>query len=85
MLTLGCLPLWGRERVTLPAAAENKRITQKKRVQQSQKNMKLSFVTVSFLRYLYEKVFVRKGIPQTILSHEPTLGGVAWQQLLLNI
>ncbi len=28
-----CLPpLWGREGVTLPAAAENKRITQKKRI-----------------------------------------------------
>jgi hypothetical protein len=25
-----CLPLWGREGVTLLAAAENKRITQKK-------------------------------------------------------
>jgi hypothetical protein len=32
MLSLGCLPLWRREGVTLPAAAENKRITQKKRI-----------------------------------------------------
>jgi hypothetical protein len=30
MLTLGCLPLWGREGVTLLAAAENKRITRYK-------------------------------------------------------
>jgi hypothetical protein len=29
MLPLGCLPHWGREGVTLPAAAENKRITGK--------------------------------------------------------
>jgi hypothetical protein len=32
MLPLGCLPLWGGEGVTLMAAAENKRITQKKRI-----------------------------------------------------
>jgi len=32
MLPACCLPLWGREGVTLPAAAENKRITQKKRI-----------------------------------------------------
>jgi hypothetical protein len=32
MLPVGCLPLWGREGVTLLAAAENKRITQKKRI-----------------------------------------------------
>jgi hypothetical protein len=30
MLPLGCFPLWGREGVTLPAAAENKRITGKR-------------------------------------------------------
>jgi hypothetical protein len=30
MLPLGCLPLWGREGVTLLAAAENKRITGKR-------------------------------------------------------
>jgi hypothetical protein len=30
MLPTCCLPLWGREGVTLMAAAENKRITQKK-------------------------------------------------------
>jgi hypothetical protein len=32
MLSLGCLPLWGREGVALLAAAENKQITQKKRI-----------------------------------------------------
>jgi hypothetical protein len=32
MLTACCLPLWGREGVTLIAAAENKRIIQKKRI-----------------------------------------------------
>jgi hypothetical protein len=32
ILSLGCLPLWGREGVTLLAAAENKRITEKKRI-----------------------------------------------------
>jgi hypothetical protein len=32
MFSLGCLPLWGREGVTLLAAAENKRITKKKRI-----------------------------------------------------
>jgi hypothetical protein len=32
MLPLYCLPLWGRVGVTLLAAAENKRITQKKRI-----------------------------------------------------
>jgi hypothetical protein len=32
MLPACCLPLWGREGVTLLAAAENKRITQKKRI-----------------------------------------------------
>ena len=32
MLPLGCLPLWGREGVTLIAAAENYRMTKKKRV-----------------------------------------------------
>jgi hypothetical protein len=36
MLPLGCLPLWGREGVTLLAAAENKRITGKRGFQQSQ-------------------------------------------------
>ena len=30
MLPACCLPLWGRERGTLQAAAENKRITHKK-------------------------------------------------------
>jgi hypothetical protein len=39
MLPLGCLPLWGRERVTLLAAAENKRITGKRGFQQSKKNL----------------------------------------------
>jgi hypothetical protein len=29
MLPVCCLPLWGREGVTLLAAAENKRITEK--------------------------------------------------------
>jgi hypothetical protein len=32
MLPACCLPLRGREGVTLPTAAENKRITQKKRI-----------------------------------------------------
>jgi hypothetical protein len=32
MLSLGCLPLWGREGVTLIAAAEDYRMTLKKRV-----------------------------------------------------
>jgi len=32
MLPTCCLPLWGREGVTLLAAAENKRITGKKRI-----------------------------------------------------
>jgi hypothetical protein len=32
MLPVCCLPLWGREGVTLPAAAENKQITKKKRI-----------------------------------------------------
>jgi hypothetical protein len=32
MLPVCCLPLWGREGVTLLAAAENKRITKKKRI-----------------------------------------------------
>ena len=32
MLSLGCLPHWGREGVTLLAAAENTRVTQKKRI-----------------------------------------------------
>jgi hypothetical protein len=32
MLPACCFPLWGREGVTLLAAAENKRITQKKRI-----------------------------------------------------
>jgi hypothetical protein len=32
MLPACCLPLWGREGGTLMAAAENKRITQKKRI-----------------------------------------------------
>ena len=32
MLRLGCLPLWGREGVTLIATAENYRMTLKKRV-----------------------------------------------------
>jgi hypothetical protein len=32
MLPACCLPLWEREGVTLLAAAENKRITQKKRI-----------------------------------------------------
>jgi hypothetical protein len=35
MLPACCLPLWGREGVTLPAAAENKRITGKRGFQQS--------------------------------------------------
>jgi hypothetical protein len=35
MLPLGCLPLWGKEGVTLLAAAENKRITGKRGFQQS--------------------------------------------------
>jgi hypothetical protein len=35
MLPLGYLPLWGREGVTLRAAAENKRITGKRGFQQS--------------------------------------------------
>jgi len=32
MLPLGCLPLWGREEVTLTAAADNYRMTLKKRI-----------------------------------------------------
>jgi hypothetical protein len=43
MLPLGCLPLWGREGVTLLAAAENKRITGKRGFQQSQKFNKIIF------------------------------------------
>jgi hypothetical protein len=40
MLPLGCLPLWGREGVTIPAAAENKRITGKRGFQQSHNGLK---------------------------------------------
>ena len=36
MLPTCCFPLWGREGVTLQAAAENKRITEKRGFQQSQ-------------------------------------------------
>jgi hypothetical protein len=43
MLPLGCLLLWGREGVTLLAAAENKRITGKRGLQQSQKFNKIIF------------------------------------------
>jgi hypothetical protein len=39
MLPTCYLPLWGREGVTLLAAAENKRITGKRGFQQSQKNL----------------------------------------------
>jgi hypothetical protein len=40
MLPLGCLPLWGREGITLLSAAENKRITGKRGFQQSRDNTK---------------------------------------------
>jgi hypothetical protein len=46
MLPLGCLPLWGREGVTLMAAAEDKRITGKRGFQQSPF---LVFVTKFFI------------------------------------
>jgi len=32
ILPLGCLPLWGREGVTLIAAADNFQMTEKKRI-----------------------------------------------------
>jgi hypothetical protein len=35
MLSLGGLPLWGREGVTLPVTAKNKRMTGKRGFQQS--------------------------------------------------
>ena len=41
MLPLGCLPLWGREGVTLVAAAENYRMTGKSRFQLSKKRLQL--------------------------------------------
>jgi hypothetical protein len=40
MLPLGCLPLWGREGVTLIVAAENYRMTGKRGFQQSLKKIK---------------------------------------------
>jgi hypothetical protein len=36
MLPVGCLPLWGREGVTLPTAAEYKHMIRKTGFQQSQ-------------------------------------------------
>jgi len=41
MLPLGCLPLWGREGVTLLAVAENKRTTGKRGFQQYRKKEKI--------------------------------------------
>jgi len=43
MLPLGCLPLWGREGVTLIAAAENYQMTEKRGFQQSRN---FSFVEI---------------------------------------
>ena len=40
MLPLGCLPLWGREGVTLTAAADNYRMTEKRGFQQSPEILK---------------------------------------------
>jgi hypothetical protein len=53
MLPACCLPLWGKEGVTLIAAAKNYRMTGKKGFQQSQKNLKkkqtaLFFYTICF-------------------------------------
>jgi hypothetical protein len=41
MLPACCLPLWGREGVTLLAAAENKRITLKKKISYENRNIQI--------------------------------------------
>jgi len=51
MLSLGCLPYWGREGVTLLAAAENKRITGKRGFQQSPISQKRFFKEENFEKH----------------------------------
>jgi hypothetical protein len=54
MLPACCLPLWGREGVTILAAAENKGITGKRGFQQSQKNLIfLEFLEKYHIFYLF--------------------------------
>jgi len=61
MLPTCCFPLWGREGVTLQAAAENKRITKKKRISTEPQKKKIPGYPVDFmgeLLFFYRQPYI---------------------------